>query len=324
MKAENFFEGKEILITGGTGTIGTALTKQLSQYTCRGIRLYSRDEEKHRVSMEKFKDVKNVDISYLIGDVFDKERLSRAMNGVDIVIHTAALKQVPACEENPIEAVKTNITGTVNVINTAIDNDVERVFFISTDKAVMPINLYGATKCVAEKITLDANQYSPNKTKFSVCRYGNIIGSRGSVIKMWNDSFTKDQPLKITDSEMTRFWITKEFAVKFILHCISNMKGGETFVPLMKSCTMHELFMAFCEYKQMNYDYPTQIVGNRKGEKRHEDITLEDENISFVDSAIQFISLNSCHMTSESTLVSGDFFDKQELIEMIKGVLENG
>ncbi len=307
---------REILITGGTGTLGKALTRELiNNYHVRGIRIFSRDEEKHRLMQEEFGHDR---ISYLIGDVADKERLYRAMNGVDIVIHTAAMKQVPACEQNPIEAVKTNINGTVNVINCAIDNDVEKVFFISTDKAVKPLNLYGATKCVAEKLVLDANLYSPHKTKFSACRYGNILGSRGSVLRMWDEQLACDLSIGVTSNHMTRFWLKKQTAVSFILNCITHMHGGEIFIPRMKSCTMKDFAEAYI--KRLNIDATIKEIGIRPGEKIHEEIAVMGETVHIVgDKEIQQYEC----IDSINSLLSAKYTQK-ELVEIIHEVMTNG
>jgi FlaA1/EpsC-like NDP-sugar epimerase len=307
---------REILITGGTGTLGKALTRELiNNYHVRGIRIFSRDEEKHRLMQEEFGHDR---ISYLIGDVADKERLYRAMNGVDIVIHTAAMKQVPACEQNPIEAVKTNINGTVNVINCAIDNDVEKVFFISTDKAVKPLNLYGATKCVAEKLVLDANLYSPHKTKFSACRYGNILGSRGSVLRMWDEQLACDLSIGVTSNQMTRFWLKKQTAVSFIMNCITHMKGGEIFIPKMKSCTMKDFAKAYI--KRLNIDATIREIGIRPGEKIHEEIAVMGETVHIVDG--KEIRQYECKDSINSLLAVQ--YTQEELVEIIHEVMNNG
>jgi len=309
---------REILITGGTGTLGKALTRELiKDNSYKGIRIFSRDEEKHRVMREEFGNNKR--ISYLVGDVADKDRLFRAMNGVDIVIHTAAMKQVPACEENPIEAVKTNINGTVNVIDCAINNEVEKVFFISTDKAVKPLNLYGATKCVAEKLIIDANLYSPHKTKFSCCRYGNILGSRGSVLKIWEDQIDNGLDITVTSLPMTRFWLKKEVAVKFILTCISNMHGGEIFIPKMKACNMETFAEAFLETIGENN---SNIIETyiRPGEKIHEEIAVVGETVNIVEN--KEIKKYKCSDNINSLLSVQ--YTLEEMSELIREVMNNG
>lgn len=314
------FIGAEVLITGGTGTIGKEIAKALlKRGQVKGIRLFSRDEEKHRVARDLLGTNK---ISYLVGDVADKERLSRAMNGVDIVIHAAAMKQVPACEDNPIEAVKTNIIGTTNVINCSIDNEVKKVFFISTDKAVRPLNLYGATKCVAEKIILDANKYSPKGTVFAACRYGNILGSRGSVLKIWRDQLDEGNDITITEPNMTRFWIRRQEAVEFIFTCVENMAGGELFIPKMKSCSMLQFSQAFLDAENLGTDSPFKIIttGIRAGEKLHEEISTAGEEHYIVNCG----EIYRCNREESSDSFKSDRYTQQEIIDLIKETVKNG
>jgi len=211
-------------------------------------------------------------LRFFIGDVRDKDRLHRAMHDVDIVIHAAALKQVPACEYNPIEAVKTNIIGSINVIDTTIDNNIERVMAISTDKAVHPVNLYGASKMTAEKIFIQGNTYSgQNGTKFSCVRYGNVIGSRGSAIPLFLEQKNKGI-ITLTDENMSRFWVTLEQGVRFVINCIHRMKGGEIFVPKIPSMMLKDLATAIAPKAQK------KIIGIRPGEKIHEILLTEDES----------------------------------------------
>jgi len=211
-------------------------------------------------------------LRFLIGDVRDKDRLSRAMNGVDIVIHAAALKQVPACEYNPIEAVKTNINGAINIIDTAIDNNVEKVIALSTDKAVHPVNLYGSTKMVAEKLFVQGNAYrgAERDTKFSCVRYGNVVGSRGSVIPLFLEQKNTGR-ITITDERMTRFWLTLEEGVNFVRQCIPLMTGGEIFIPKIPSMKVLDLARAIAP------DAKVEVIGIRPGEKIHETLITEDE-----------------------------------------------
>lgn len=231
------FKNKTILITGGTGSFGKAFIEiVLKEHDPKSIRIYSRGELKQHNMREQFKQYPNSGkLRYFIGDVRDKNRLHRATKGVDIVIHAAALKQVPACEYNPIEAVRTNIDGAVNIIDVAIDNNIEKVIALSTDKAVYPVNLYGATKLVAEKLFVQGNTYRGKEgTKFSCVRYGNVMGSRGSVIPIFLKQ-KKGGAVTITDPGMTRFWITLEQAVQFVISSITDMKGGEIFIPKIPS-----------------------------------------------------------------------------------------
>lgn len=263
------FTNKVILVTGGTGSFGKKFTEiVLKAYKPHSIRIYSRDELKQSEMYKQFNDER---IRFLIGDVRDKDRLSRAMNGVDIVVHAAALKQVPAAEYNPIEAVKTNINGAANVIDCAIDNGVEKIMAISTDKAVHPVNLYGTTKLVAEKLFIQGNAYTGGRgTKFSCVRYGNVVGSRGSVVPLFLEQKNKGT-LTLTDERMTRFWITLEQGVRFVVHCIGLMHGGEVFVPKIPSMRLTDLADA------MAPDARKQFIGIRPGEKINEVLLTEDE-----------------------------------------------
>jgi UDP-N-acetylglucosamine 4,6-dehydratase/5-epimerase len=258
-----------ILVTGGTGSFGQKFTELvLADHRPKAIRIYSRDEWKQVQMQTRFNDPR---LRFLIGDVRDRNRLSRATNGVDVVIHAAALKQVPVAEYNPIEAVRTNIEGAVNVIDAAIDNGVSKVLALSTDKAVHPVNLYGATKLVAEKLIVQANSYSgPRKTRFSVVRYGNVVGSRGSVVPVFRDQAMAGT-LMLTDERMTRFWITQEQAVRFILGSLNRMQGGEIFVPKIPSMRVADLAQAIAP------DAKRKVTGIRPGEKLHEILLTEEE-----------------------------------------------
>jgi len=264
-----YFDGKTILITGGTGSFGRKfLASVLLESNPKSVRIYSRGELLQYETEKQFPDER---IRFFIGDVRDKERLSRAMNGVDIVIHAAALKQVPACEYNPIEAVKTNITGSINIIDAAIDNDVEKVVALSTDKAVHPVNLYGATKMVAEKLFVQGNSYTGGrKTKFSCVRYGNVVGSRGSVVPLFLEQ-RKTGRITVTDERMTRFWLTLEEGVQFVRQCVERMNGGEVFVPKIPSMKVTDLARAIAPEADI------ETIGIRPGEKLHEILITEDE-----------------------------------------------
>ena len=266
------FNDKNILITGGTGSFGKKTTKIiLEKYKPRRLIIFSRDELKQFEMAQTYPDSKYSCIRYFIGDVRDKERLYRAFQGVDYVIHAAALKQVPAAEYNPFEAVKTNIIGAQNVINVAIDQKVKRVMALSTDKAANPINLYGATKLCSDKLFIAGNSYvGPDQTRFGVVRYGNVVGSRGSVIPFFMKA--KDNGfLPITDPQMTRFWITLEQGVEFVLWCLEHMCGGELFVPKIPSMNIMDLAEAIAPQCE------TRIVGIRPGEKIHELMISRDD-----------------------------------------------
>jgi len=263
------FDDKTILITGGTGSFGKKFTEiLLSEHDPESVRIYSRGELLQMEMQNRFDDSR---LRFLIGDVRDRDRLYRAVSGVDIIVHAAALKHVPACEYNPIEAVRTNVDGSVNVIDAAIDNSVEKVMAISTDKAVHPVNLYGATKMVAEKLFTQGNAYTGGKTtRFSCIRYGNVVGSRGSVIPLFKEQ-RKNGVITITDDRMTRFWITLEQGVRFVMDCIARMKGGETFVPKIPSMKVIDLA------KVIAPDAKKKVIGIRSGEKLHEILLTEDE-----------------------------------------------
>jgi UDP-N-acetylglucosamine 4,6-dehydratase len=269
---------KVILITGGTGSFGKKFTGMiLEEYNPKKIIIYSRDEFKQDLMRKefllKYPDKANK-LRFFIGDVRDKDRLYRAFNGVDYVIHAAAMKQVPACEYNPFEAIKTNIHGAQNVIEAALDRDVKKVVALSTDKAVNPINLYGGTKLVSDKLFIAANAYSGFEgTIFSVVRYGNVAGSRGSVIPFFKSLIEKEEKeLPITDFRMTRFWITLEQGVDLVLKALKESKGGETYISKIPSFKITDLAKAMlpnCKLKE---------VGIREGEKLHEVMITKDDS----------------------------------------------
>lgn len=264
--------GKVIAITGGTGSFGNKFIElALREQRPRKLIVFSRDELKQHEMRQRFPDTGDSPVRYFLGDVRDRNRLYRAFDGVDIVIHAAALKQVPACEYNPIEAVMTNVIGAANVIDAAIDREVSRVIALSTDKAANPINLYGATKLCSDKLFIAANNYSGRHgTRFGVVRYGNVVGSRGSVIPMFLKQ-RENGVLSITDPRMTRFWVTLEQGVRFVWECLARMKGGEIFVPKIPSMNILDLVRAVapgCE---------TKVIGIRPGEKLHEVMVPEDD-----------------------------------------------
>jgi UDP-N-acetylglucosamine 4,6-dehydratase len=268
---------KVILITGGTGSFGKKCTEIiLKRYSPKKLIIFSRDEFKQFEMAQTFPMAK-YPIRYFIGDVRDVERLNRAFQGVDYVIHTAALKQVPTLEYNPFEAVKTNILGAQNVINVAIDQGVKRVVALSTDKAANPINLYGATKLCSDKLFVAGNSYTkPDGTIFGVVRYGNVVGSRGSVIPFFLKQKEKGV-IPITDPRMTRFWITLAQGVDFVLHCIEKMVGGELFVPKIPSMKLMDLAKAIAP------ECKVEIIGIRPGEKLHEVMVTRDDARRTID-----------------------------------------
>ncbi|OGO42563.1 MAG: UDP-N-acetylglucosamine 4,6-dehydratase (inverting) [Chloroflexi bacterium RBG_16_58_14] len=261
---------KSVLVTGGTGSFGKKFIQvMLGEFHPAKLIVFSRDELKqHEMRVTGFE---HPTLRYFIGDVRDPERLRRAMHGVDIVIHAAALKQVPACEYNPMEAIKTNILGSSNVIEAALDAGVKKVVALSTDKAVNPINLYGTTKLAAEKLFVQSNAYAAGtETRFSCVRYGNVVGSRGSVLPIFIQQ-RKNGKLTITDPRMTRFWLTLEKGVRFVIHCTDLMHGGEVFVPKIPSTRILDLAKAIAPQAEI------EIIGIRPGEKLHEVLIHEDE-----------------------------------------------
>ena len=269
---------KNILITGGTGSFGKKFAEiVLKKYKPRRLIIFSRDELKQFEMAQVFLTDKYPCIRFFIGDVRDRERLHRAFQGVDYIIHAAALKQVPAAEYNPFEAVKTNILGAQNIINVAIDQKIKRVVALSTDKAANPINLYGATKLCSDKLFVAGNSYvGQNETLFSVVRYGNVVGSRGSVIPFFKEC-TGNGIIPITDPRMTRFWITLEQGVDFVLKSLERMVGGEIFVPKLPSMNIMDLA------KAIGPKCKTKVVGTRPGEKLHEVMIPRDESINTLE-----------------------------------------
>ncbi len=264
--------GKTILITGGTGSFGKKMVQiVLAHYKPKTLIVFSRDELKQFEMAQTFSPLKYPCLKYVLGDVRDLKRLARVFDGVDYVIHSAALKQVPAAEANPEEYIKTNVLGAMNVIEAALDNKVKKVVALSTDKAANPINLYGATKLCSDKLFVAANVYSASAgTKFSVVRYGNVLGSRGSVIPFFKERAASGV-LPITDKRMTRFWITLDQAVYFVINSLEASCGGEIFVPRIASMKIIDLAKAIAP------DCKFQMIGIRPGEKLHETLISEDE-----------------------------------------------
>ena len=281
--------GKSILVTGGTGSFGKMFIKTvLRRYPdVRRLVVYSRDELKQFEMSQTISETQYPMIRYFIGDVRDRERLSRACEGVDIIIHAAALKQVPAAEYNPFEAIKTNVLGAQNVIDAAMDQNVKKVVALSTDKAAAPINLYGATKLCSDKLFVSANNFKGSRDlKFSVVRYGNVMGSRGSVIPFFMDK-RADGVLPITDPDMTRFNITLEQGVEMVIQALANMWGGEIFVPKIPSYQITDIAEAIapeCEQK---------IIGIRPGEKVHEEMITATDSINTLEFDTHFVIMPS-------------------------------
>lgn len=264
------WKNSTVLVTGGTGSFGKKFIEiMLKEYHPRKLIVFSRDELKqHEMQAAGFTDPS---LRYFIGDIRDQQRCKRAFEGVDLVVHAAALKQVPACEYNPMEAIKTNILGSSNVIDAAIDSGVNKVVALSTDKAVNPINLYGATKLAAEKLFVQSNAYAGSKnTRFACVRYGNVVGSRGSVVPVFLKQ-RESGKVTVTDERMTRFWISLEQGVRFVINAAETMHGGEVFVPKIPSMTVADLAKAIAPQARIEF------IGIRPGEKLHEVLISEDE-----------------------------------------------
>lgn len=276
------WQDQVILITGGTGSFGKKFTElMLNEYKPKKLIIFSRDELKqHEMRTSGFD---HPSLRYFIGDVRDESRLRRAMQGVNIVVHAAALKQVPACEYNPMEAIMTNVMGAKHVIEAALDTGVQKVLAMSTDKATAPINLYGATKLVAEKLFVQANSYRGKEgTRFACVRYGNVVGSRGSVIPLFRQQRSSGK-ITITDERMTRFWITLEQGVRFVVSSIEMMYGGEVFIPKIPSMNIMELAQVMAPECEIGF------IGIRPGEKLHESMISVDEARQSVETDDRYI-----------------------------------
>ena len=299
---------KSILVTGGTGSFGRKFTETvLSQCKPKKLIIFSRDEYKQSEMAKDFPEDK-YNIRYFLGDIRDKDRLYRAFDGVDYIIHAAALKQVPALEYNPFEAVKTNIVGAQNIVDAAVDRNVKKVLVLSTDKAVSPINLYGATKLCMEKIFAAANAYSGvHRTTFSIVRYGNVVGSRGSVIPYFLNLLNEGaEELPVTDERMTRFWITLEQSVELVFKAAKDCVGGEIFIPKIPSMKIMDLVKALCP------DCKHRVVGIRPGEKLHESLISEDEARTTVDAGGNYIILPQFKFESHGL---DEFYDNWQKVE---------
>lgn len=278
------WQEKVVLVTGGTGSFGKKFIEiMLQEYQPAKLIIFSRDELKqHEMRTGAFNDPR---LRFFLGDVRDELRLRRAMHGVNIVVHAAALKQVPACEYNPMEAIKTNILGSGNVIEAALETGVEKVLALSTDKAVNPVNLYGTTKLAAEKLFVQSNAYAAGtSTRFACVRYGNVVGSRGSVIPIFIQQ-RENGKLTITDRRMTRFWLTLDQGVRFVINCIEQMHGGEVFVPKIPSTRILDLAQTIAPEAELD------VIGIRPGEKLHEVLIHEDEARSAIELDDRFVIL---------------------------------
>lgn len=308
MKGSSMLNNKSILITGGTGSFGHHFVNYvLANYKPKKIIIYSRDEYKQFIMANEYKKHEKV-LRFFIGDVRDKDRLKMALNGVDYVIHAAALKQVPACEYNPNEAIKTNINGAMNVINSCLEKGVKKVVALSTDKAVNPINLYGGTKLVSDKLFTAANSYSgKDGTRFAVVRYGNVAGSRGSVIPFFQniiDSGKKELP--ITDIRMTRFWISLEQGVELVIKALKEAKGGETFISKIPSFKITDLAKAMCP------DCIIKEVGIREGEKLHEIMVTREDSMNTYEYKKHYIVYPHYNWWGKNDIIKGGKLVKPE------------
>ena len=303
---KEFIDGKNILITGGTGSFGHQMVKTLLQFKPNKIIIFSRDEFKQYMMQKIYNPIEHKCLRYFIGDIRDYDRLNTAFREVNIIFHSAALKQVPAMEYNPSEAIKTNVYGAENVIKAAINNNVQKVIAISTDKAVSPVNLYGATKMCFEKLFLAANNIVGDRDiRFSVMRYGNVFGSRGSVVPLFlkqseNNEFT------ITDKRMTRFTITLEDAINFVLNCSSKMIGGETFIPKLPSYNIVQLA------KVINENATIKYIGIRPGEKIHECMIGECESYKTLNCKNYFMILQNTDFERYKENYEEDFVSIRE------------
>lgn len=322
------FDGKNILITGGTGSLGQALTEKLLETNAEKIRIYSRDESKQVEMQQKYTDER---LRFFIGDVRDRERLNRAIENVDIVIHAAALKHVPVAEYNPFEAVKTNVYGSQNVIESCLDNGVKIVLAIGTDKAAAPFNTYGATKLLMERLFISANFYKgKHETNFFCVRYGNVLGSRGSIVPKIVNQVQMKKKITITDPNMTRFTITMNQALDLIFRSVENGRGGELFVPKLKAYKTGDLKDAILEL--LDAKVVAEQIPVRPGEKFHESLISKDEMRSVYESEEDYIifenqtqnydfskikGIKKSELTDEYSSDKVEIFSKNELKEIL-------
>lgn len=325
----NIFQGKNILVTGGSGSIGSEIVKKLLQYEPEVVRVLSNDENCLFNLEQELQSHTN--LRFLVGDVRDKERLQRAVESIDFVFHAAALKHVPLCEYNPFEAVKTNVLGTQNVVEVAIEEEVEKMITISTDKAVNPINVMGATKLLAERLTISANYYKGEKrTAFSCVRFGNVLDSRGSVVPLFREQIKGGGPVIITDLDMTRFVMSIPRAVDLVLKAAEATCGGEIFIFKMPALRIGDLAEAMIEELAPHYGYDPksikrEVSGRRAGEKIYEELLTEDEAVNVSETEDMFIVApaenRERHTVSTKKYRSNRnavFLTKEEIKEMLK------
>jgi len=270
-------DNKNILITGGTGSFGHQMIKELTRYKPKTIRIFSRDEDKQHLMRQEFSDSPILKkMQFVIGDVRDYDRVYTAAKDIDIIFHAAALKQVPAVESHPFEAVKTNIIGAYNVVKASVARKVPKVVAISTDKAVKPVNAMGMTKALQEKLIL-SDDLSKDNTTFCCVRYGNVLGSRGSIVPLWDAKIAKNEPLPVTHPSMTRFMLTLSQAIDLVFYAVKNAKGGEIFVKKAPASKIVDLAQAYAQIKTNKKNYPIKYIGIRAGEKIDEILVSEEE-----------------------------------------------
>lgn len=326
----NIFRGKNILVTGGTGSIGSDIVRKLLQYKPEVIRVLSNDENGLFALEQELLSYPN--LRFLVGDVKDKERLRRAIEGIDFVFHAAALKHVPLCEYNPFEAAKTNVLGTQNVIEVAMEEEaVEKFIAISTDKAVNPVNVMGATKLLAERLTISANYYKGERgTAFSCVRFGNVLDSRGSVVPLFRQQIEKGGPVTITDPDMTRFVMSIPKAVELVLKAAEIARGGEIFILKMPALRIADLARAVIDELAPRYGYEPEgirmeIVGKRAAEKNHEELLTDDEAINALETEDMFVILQTVEnqkgkkaLSQKYTSENAHLLTKEEIRKMLK------
>ncbi len=328
MDYSSVINDQNILITGGTGSFGHQMIKELMRYKPRIIRIFSRDEDKQHIMRQEFSDDPILKkMQFVIGDVRDYDRLYTVTKDIDIIFHAAALKQVPAVESHPFEAVKTNIIGAYNVVKAAVARDVSKVVAISTDKAVKPVNAMGMTKALQEKIVL-SDDLSKDDTIFSCVRYGNVLGSRGSITPLWNAKIAKNEPLPITHPEMTRFMLTLSQAIDLVFYTLKNAKGGEIFVKKAPAAKIVDLAKAYAELKTNHSNYPLKYIGIRAGEKIDEILVSEEEMRRVEERKDHFVikheqefdthSLKKSVKIKEYGSATVKHLNKNELIELMK------
>lgn len=311
---------QSVLVTGGTGSLGQALVAELVRRGCRRIVVFSRDELKQSEMRKRWPETEGSPLRYFVGDVRAIERCMWAFDGVDVVIHAAALKQVDTAERNPWETIQTNVVGTWQVCQAAIMRGVSRVMLVSTDKSVAPENLYGASKFCAERLALRSSVYaSHGKTKFAAVRYGNVMGSRGSAVRVFRDQIEAGGPITVTDETATRFWITLPQAIEFVLSSIDKMEGGEVFIPKLRATSVRSLVRA-CQ--KLYGEVDVRQVGLRAGEKLHESLISENETNQVRDCGDRYVIEPRVRYSGSLFKYSSDTTEEMSLDDLVKLVAE--